>query len=383
MHRLLQLFRRAGSGYETFRHLARVARLGVLFTAASVCHAIPVGERAVLLAIYNGTTIGGPWTISTGWADGAAGTDVAGTECTWYGVTCSAGAANVIGIDLDTNNLSGSLPATLNGLTELQVFRVNFNSFTGPIPPLVGLTALREFHAFTSGLTGTIPPLAGLVALQNFNADNNHLTGTIPPLNALTALQIFTASNNQLTGTIPSLNGLTALQTFGVNGNQLTGPVPALSGLSSLQLFYVHSNQLTGAIPGLAGLTSLQTFNVSMNALTGIIPPLGGLTSLQQFRVRDNQLTGFVPAAPATLIGAREDSGSSLCPNFLTPSIDPAWDAATGITPWSRDCVTVSAAAAMPVPALRLWALLLLALTVAMLGAARLSRLRIYPRGPS
>jgi hypothetical protein len=126
-------------------------------------------------------------------------------------------------------------------------------------------------------------------------------------------LQNFDVSANQLTGTIPALTGLTNLQNFNVSGNQLTGPIPALTGLTNLRSFFAYNNQLTGTIPALTGLTNLQYFQVNNNRLTGNVPS--------------------VPTPSALVAG-----GSFLCPNALNRTPDPAWDTATGLTPWCANC---------------------------------------------
>ena len=84
----------------------------------------------------------------------------------------------------------------------------------------------------------------------------------------------------------------------------------------------------------LTGLTQLGSFFVDDNRLTGTIPQLTG-TSLMAFRVANNQLKGDVPSAPPNLIS----DASSLCPNYLNHTFDPAWDAATSQTPWYTNCV--------------------------------------------
>ena len=195
----------------------------VLFAlAASVAEAaIPLAERQALIDIYNGTN-GAGWTTSTNW-NGAAG-----TECAWYGVTCDGAQTTVTAIDLHANNLTGSLPANLNSLTNLAAFYAYDNQLTGPIPSLADLTSLANFSVGNNQLTGPIPSLAGLTNLALFHAYNNQLTGPIPSLAGLTNLVFFYAYNNQLTGPIPSLAGLDNLVQFRVNNNQLSGDVPAV-----------------------------------------------------------------------------------------------------------------------------------------------------------
>ena len=312
----------------------------VLFAlAASVAEAaIPAAERQALIDIYNGTG-GAGWTTSTNW------NGVAGTECTWYGVTCDVGQTTVTGIDLNTNNLTGSLPATLNNLTGLVTFYVNDNQLTGSIPSLTGLTNLAYFYAYRNQLTGPIPSLAGLTNLAEFIVYNNQLTGSIPPLAGLTGLVNFYAYNNQL-----------------------TGPIPSLAGLPNLASFYAYNNQLTGSIPSLAGLTNLAYFYAYNNQLSGPIPSLAGLTNLARFWVNNNQLSGNVPAVPAPT-NALVNGGSSLCPNYLNQTADAAWDTATGSTPWYAQCTAAPIpVAAAPIPTLSQWGMIVL--SILLVGAA-------------
>jgi hypothetical protein len=373
----------------------RFAAVGAVISAASATYAvIPAGERAALQALYTSTN-GASWANNTNW-NGAAG-----TECTWFGVTCSAGDLNVTQIALNTNNLTGSLPA-ITAFTALQRFRVNDNALTGSVPALTGLNALEFFEARNNNLSGSISALAGVASLRLLNLSGNNLTGAIPALtglpglqnlivnnNALTgsiptltgspslsivdvsqnslsgsipsltglALVTFNAASNQLTGSLPSLTGLSLLQNFKANNNQLTGAMPSLTGLAALVRFEVYNNQLSGSIPSLAGLTALGTFFAYNNQLTGSIPVLAGLVQLDEFDVSGNQLTGSITSlaglndlnlfrvannqltgtVPAAPPGL--DAGSStLCPNFLTPSGSTAWDIATGSTPWSAQC---------------------------------------------
>jgi hypothetical protein len=317
-------------------------------------HAISTTERNVLTALYT-STAGANWFNKTNWNDGT------GTECTWAGVTCNGGNANVIGITLPGNNLVGTLPSTLKNLTALQTLIINDNKIGGSIPSLTGMTALQTFHLYGNQLSGALPSLSGLVALQSFNVSNNQLTGSISTYAGLNALQSYLVGDNLLTGTIPSMSGYPALQRFGADGNALTGSIPTFSGLTGLRdvflannqltggipalasftqlrSFVAYNNQLTGSIPSLSGLASLQDFSVFNNQLIGVLPSLAGLSQLQYFRVEQNQLSGPVPAVPSP-VNALQPGGSGLCFNRLSPSVNTAWDAATGSTPWSAGCV--------------------------------------------
>ena len=249
---LKQSTRRA---HRAWRALATLLLAACALPAAA---AIPSTEREVLISLYNSTG-GDSWSNNTGWKTAGA-FSASGTECTWNGVFCTGN--NVTTLDLGVNNLTGTLPSTLNQLTALKRLFAHQNQLTGPIPSLSGMTALNNLTVY----------------------------------------------DNQLSGPIPDLSG-TALASVLINQNQLTGPIPDLSGLN-LAFFVAHSNKLTGPIPPLPN-------------------------TLLTFQVGGNQLSGLVPAAPPNLA----PNFSGLCPNDLTPSIDPAWDAATyGANPWYQSC---------------------------------------------
>jgi Leucine-rich repeat (LRR) protein len=244
-----------------------------------------------------------------------------------------AGLTALERFEVDTNKLSGSIPA-LSGSTALTRVTAYSNQLSGPIPSLSGLSALVTFDVDTNQLTGSLPSLSGLTALKDFEAYSNNLSGAIPALSGLTALETFSVHDNQLTGSLPVLAGSPALVFFRAEENRLSGSLPSLSGLTRLQEFRVASNQLSGPIPSLAGLTVLDIFDVSANRLTGTLPSLAGLNELYAFRVGNNQLSGALTQVSAGLANYH----SSLCPNALTPTPDPAWDAATGESPWYTMC---------------------------------------------
>ncbi len=251
------------------------------------------------------------------------------------GVPSLAGMTGLAKFIANGNQLTGSIPS-LAGLTNLVDFEVSFNQLTGSIPPLAGSPNLYAFTAGNNNLTGTIPSLAGLASLAYFVVSTNQLTGSIPSISGLSNLISFAADYNQLTGTIPSLAGLSNVRYFRLAANQLTGPIPTLAGLTALVSFEVNQNQLTGSIPALAGLTALNWFAVSDNQLTGPIPALTGLAGLQYFYVHNNKLSGNVPSVPVP--NALLPGYARLCPNALSRTPDPAWDAATQSFPWYTNC---------------------------------------------
>ncbi len=317
--------------------VAAITFVSGLSVIAAPAHAIPASERAVLIDLYNSTN-GAGWATRANWRN-AANTDfnAVGTECTWIGVGCSAGDANVIVFGLAVNNLTGTLPATLNQLTRLRDFVVSGNAIGGAIPSLAGLSALRIFYVNGNQLTGAMPNLSESLALINFRAGNNQLTGPIPSLTGLTALADFSVEVNQLSRPLPNLSGLNQLRTFSANNNQLTGLIPNFGVLNELIVFDAHNNRLTGAIPSLAGLPLLRSIEVQNNQLSGAIPSLAGLTDLRAVRVENNQLSGALPILPSP--SPLETGQSDLCENQLTISANADWDAATPGATWDIGCI--------------------------------------------
>lgn len=298
------------------RHLLTTLAL----LAAGAQADIPASQRQYLLD-FHAATGGANWTQQANWGGPA------GTECTWFGVTCDLGATTVTGLQLSSNHL---------------------------VSP-VGVP---------------VPDWAALPDLQFIGMDENHLAGPVPAISGLAQLVHFFISRNQFTGALPGPAGLQHLERYFAFENQFSGSIPALTNLPALTIFTVRNNQLAGSIPPLDGMPHLQQFSVMNNQLSGGIPALpAGLTRLY---VSNNQLTGPVPAPPNTLL----TNDSQLCPNHLTPADNPVWDTATGETPWHANCTAAppGLGGVTAVPTLGEWALALLAMAAAALGLGALCR---------
>ena len=134
---------------------------------------IRAAEREALVALYNSTD-GGNWTNNTGWL-------LSDDHCSWSGVDC-LGGGRVTTVNLDSNNLTGSIPAELGNLTALRQLTLEENNLTGSIPAELGnLTALFNLGLHGNKLTGSIPAeLGNLTALGSLHIQENDLTGSIP-----------------------------------------------------------------------------------------------------------------------------------------------------------------------------------------------------------
>ena len=242
-------------------------------------------DRGALKALYEATD-GANWKFNSKWQ-----TD--DPLDTWYGVTTNE-SGRVIGLDLDQNRLSGSIP-DLSALTELRELSLSLNQLNGPILELGALANLMSLSLSSNRLTGQIPDLSTLTNLSSLSLSSNQLTGEIPELGALTNLTSLSLSYNRLTGQMPDLSALTKLTVLDLNSNRLSENITDLSALTKLEYVGLGDNELKGTIPNLSALTRLWVLDLSDNELTETIPNLGLNTRLYNVDLSNNRLTGTIP----------------------------------------------------------------------------------------
>ncbi|MBI2212828.1 MAG: hypothetical protein HYU52_04205 [Acidobacteria bacterium] len=210
-------------------------------------------------------------------------------------------------LNLDNNQLSGAIPASITSRTKLRTIFLNNNQLSGAIPADIGnLAALEVLSLSVNAISGAIPPSIGsLTKLRAIGLADNELSGSIPEsLSNLVVLEELYLSENELTGPIPAgIGNLQNLAELWMNNNQLTGDIPAgIGSLPNLVRLFLGANRLTGTIPtGLSNATKLTHLQLDNNALTGTIPPLGNLELLRDLFLYNNRLTGTIPADIVTL----------------------------------------------------------------------------------
>ena len=231
----------------------------------------------------------------------------AGTECLWFGVRCLNGSLH--GLNLQSNSLTGTIPASLGNLTDLTSLWLNNNTLSGSIPSELGnLKNLTTLYLINSTLSGSIPiELGNLTNLTTLQLTNNYLGGNIPAelgnLKNLTDLYLF---GNSLSGSIPSeLGNLTNLTTLYLINNSLSGSIPIeLGNLTNLTYLNLANNSLSGIIPiELGNLTNLTNLDLANNYLRGSIPAeLGNLKNLTYLNLGRNSLSGSIPSELGNLV---------------------------------------------------------------------------------
>ena len=161
---------------------------------------IPISEREALLALFDQTN-GYQWHVYDGW------TDKWGTECNWYGITCTSNRTHVEKIILPTNALSGSIPATLANLTYLTELDLHGNLLIGELPGSIGnVSTLKEIDLSYNQIDSNLPEEWGhLDKLLHLNLAHNKLKGNIPSTYGNIAyLQSIQLNSNRLSGSIPN-----------------------------------------------------------------------------------------------------------------------------------------------------------------------------------
>lgn len=124
----------------------------------------------------------------------------------WYGIECNEDG-KVKDLCMPENNLSGTIPASLGKLTELEQLNLSRMNITGSIPSTIGnLKKLGYLNLSFNKLTGPIPAeICNLKDLGALYLDYNQLTGNIPEgIGTIPALRALWLHNNSLTGSIPA-----------------------------------------------------------------------------------------------------------------------------------------------------------------------------------
>uniref|UniRef100_J3N820 non-specific serine/threonine protein kinase n=1 Tax=Oryza brachyantha TaxID=4533 RepID=J3N820_ORYBR len=226
-------------------------------------------------------------------------------------------------INLGNNTLSGPIPSGVIGsMPMLQAFVLQFNQFSGSLPPAISnMSRLEKLYATGNNLTGPIPfpagnQSSGLPMIQIVSLSLNRFTGRIPPgLAACRNLQRLDLSENLLADRVPEwlagLSQLSLLSLGGNSGNDIAGSIPAaLSNLTKLTILDLSFCNLNGTIPvELGKMTQLTYLSLLANQLTGPFPTfVGNLTRLTFLGLERNLLTGAVPGGVF---------GNLRCLNFL------------------------------------------------------------------
>ncbi|KAG6686823.1 hypothetical protein I3842_11G039900 [Carya illinoinensis] len=240
--------------------------------------------------------------------------------CNWLGISCNL-AGSVVKINLTESSLQ-----ELGNLSSLKFLQLDQNQLHGSLPtPFANLSNLVIVSLYENQLTGSIPQGIGdLINLVLLRLDTNQFIGNLPEnICQGGSLQYFVASNNHLDGRIPkSFKNCTSIVRVLLGGNQLIGDISKDFGVypnlefidlshnrfygkissnwgqcPQLQMLRLGNNNITSSIPHEIGnWTQLGELDLSSNHIFGTIPKeFGRLISLQRLRMNGNKLSGAIP----------------------------------------------------------------------------------------
>ncbi|KAJ3708307.1 hypothetical protein LUZ61_012012 [Rhynchospora tenuis] len=203
----------------------------------------------------------------------------------------------------ECNHLIGSIPSSIGNLTQLALLSLYNNTLTGILPKnifnirtlSIGLQLEYNF------LSGTIPKEVGsLINLVVLTLSRNNLSGEIPEeLGSCQLLTILELDGNSFQGTIPSfLSKLKGLQLLSLSNNNFSGIIPQeISLLNELQELYLAKNNLSGHIPlVIENLSHLYKLDISYNNIEGSVPEKGVFNNASALiLVGNDKLCGGIP----------------------------------------------------------------------------------------
>ncbi|KAF3639238.1 Leucine-rich repeat receptor-like protein kinase TDR [Capsicum annuum] len=148
-------------------------------------------------------------------------------------------------LNISENSFNSELPDNIWSSLTLQIFSASYSGLVGNIPNFKGCRAFYTIELEGNNLTGSIPwDIEHCEKLVCMNFRRNLLTGIIPwEISAIPSISEVDLSHNFLTGTIPShFANSSTLESFNVSYNQLTGPVPSSGSIFSS----LHSSNFIG-----------------------------------------------------------------------------------------------------------------------------------------
>ncbi|KAL7168614.1 hypothetical protein ACSBR2_038950 [Camellia fascicularis] len=233
-----------------------------------------------------------------------------GDYCSWDGVECDHDSGHVVGLDLSSSFLYGSINSnsSLFNLVHLQRLNLSDNHFNfSQIPPRIGnLSRLTSLDLFYSTFFGQIPSnISYLSKLIYLDLSGNELKLEKPNLEDLiqnlTNLKVLDLCWVNISSTVTrALSNMSSLTTLFLKSCQLYGEFPkTIFQLPNLQILSMAENDnLTGNLLEFhrsSPLKELLTWGISFS---GIVPDsTGNLESISFLDLSGCNFSGMLPAS--------------------------------------------------------------------------------------
>ncbi|KAI8558071.1 hypothetical protein RHMOL_Rhmol04G0060000 [Rhododendron molle] len=242
--------------------------------------------------------------------------------CSWDGVECDHDSGRVIGLDLSSSFLYGSVNSnsSLFSLVHLQRLNLAGNDFNySQVPTGIGnLSRLRSLNLSNSFFSGQIPSEISSLSQLTFldlsihvypYSTKSHLKLEKPSLRDLvqnlTSLKVLDLSGVNLSSTVSSaLSNMTSLTSLSLINCLLHGEFPmAIFHLPNLQMLRLPLNEnLFGYLPEFSRGSQLEELTVGWTSFSGMLPiSIGNLEPLKLLELQYTNLYGMLPPSVGNL----------------------------------------------------------------------------------
>ncbi|KAL6144030.1 hypothetical protein ACLB2K_054725 [Fragaria x ananassa] len=237
--------------------------------------------------------------------------------CSWDGVECNDNSGHVIGLDLASSYLHGSISSnsSLFQLVHLQSLDLSDNNFSfSQIPSRLGhaLTSLTYLNLSMSSFSGQIPSeMSYLSNLSTLHLSSSSWSPLKLPnfrclIQNLTSIKQLHLSSVEMDSTVPNtFVNLSSLTSLRLQACKLKGQFPAgIFNLPNLQVLDLANNfDLTGYFPDDLNKSSpLKILNLQATDFSGHIPAsLGDLRALNLLNIRSCNFYPYVPSSLSNL----------------------------------------------------------------------------------
>jgi cell division FtsZ-interacting protein ZapD len=241
----------------------------------------------------------------------------------------------ITSLRLDNNQLTGTIPASINNLSKATELYLSLNQLTGEIPSTIGDLNVVRLYLQDNQLSGSIPTSIGKnTTLTALHLARNNLEGSIPlEIGNLTELTMLSLATNQLSGGIPSeLGELNKLRQLDLDTNQLSGELPdAIYNLPVLERLKIQNNENISGNPfaGFVESTTLTYLDVSGTSLIQARPNIPTLQEGVGTFIYDNLAANLLlPDKLDTVEGLTQediDNAQKSCDYISDPTEKQQW----------------------------------------------------------
>ncbi|KAM4119110.1 hypothetical protein ACJW30_03G035000 [Castanea mollissima] len=233
--------------------------------------------------------------------------------CSWDGVECNKETGHVIGLDLSSSCLYGSMlsNSSLFSLVHLRRLNLAYNRFNSSQIPsgfsrLSGLTYLNlSASSFSGQIPLNISELSKLTSLDLSYNSMLHLRSLKGLVQNLTSLEDLSLRYVQIPSPVPEiLANLSSLRTLHLTDCGMYGEFPVgIFKLPKLQDLRVDYNPvLMGNLPEFYSSSPLKSLSLRVTSFSGKLPDsIGNLNSLNELWMGDCNFSGHIPSSLGNL----------------------------------------------------------------------------------